>query len=224
MKSKFYLILILFLLFSCKQNDNDIDFGYDYFPMDKGSFVVYEVTQISHDINLNPQHDTLKYTLETVVGEEIVDNSGRPAREFFQYKYDLSSGELLDKRVWTKVIDGKRGEVVEENQRKIRMIFPVKEEDSWNVNAFNPEDAQVVYYENANEARTIGGFVLENTAKIVYDDFLTLVDYRKSHDTYAKGIGLVERKRKYLAINSFDTLNINRGDEIHYKLLDYGKK
>ncbi|HLW39072.1 MAG TPA: hypothetical protein VKX31_01685 [Brumimicrobium sp.] len=224
MKRLIALVLFLFFIFSCNKERENIDFGYEYFPMEEGVFVEYEVTMIAHNIHLNPQHDTIKYKLETIIGEEVVDNSGRLARKFFQSKYDLSTGEILDQRVWTRIIDENRGEVVEENQRKIRLVFPVKNGDDWNVNAFNALGNQEVYYEDVNVGRTIGGFALENTTKVMYDDFLSLVDYQKSHEIYAKGIGLVERKIKDLSINNFDTLNIQSGSEVHYKLLNYGKK
>lgn len=210
-------------LVACKKETNDVDFGFDYFPLEEGHFVEYEVMEIFHDKDLIPQHDTVRYKLRTVIGEDVLDNLGRNAKKFFRYAYSLDSGELIDQRVWATIIDeNKRGEVVEENQRKIRLVFAVKDNKEWNVNAFNTEEDNTVYFANVNTPKTINGFHFEETAKVVYGDLLSLVDYRKMHEVYAKGVGLVERSFKDLTIQNFDTTQINKGTEVHYKLLDYG--
>lgn len=218
-----FISAVLLLLFSCQKNTENIDFGYEYFPMEEGTFVEYNVLEVFHDVDIFPQHDTLEYRLKTQIGEEVIDNSGRLARKFFQYKYDLNTGDLLDQRVWTRIVDEGRGEVVEENQRIIRMVFAVKEDKEWNINAFNPQPEKDVFYSSVNEEQSINGFNFEETTKVSYDDFLSLVDYRKKHEVYAKGVGLVERSFKDFTIKNFDTTEIQKGTEMHYELVDYGK-
>src|SRR5690554_357182 len=217
------LLLVLILISSCR-NKESVDFGYEYFPMEEGHFVEYDVLEVFHDININPQHDSIRYRLKTVIGEEIVDNSGRLARKFFQYKYDPSSGALLDKRVWTRIIDGGRGEVVEENQRKIRMVFAVKKDVEWDVNAFNPENSLSVYYSDVNSSKTINSLIFEATTQVDYEDFFSLVDYRKMYEVYAKDVGLVKRSFKDLTIQNFDTLDVRKGTEIHYEVVNFGQE
>lgn len=218
------LILIIFLAGACKKDKGTVDLGYDYFPMEEGMFVLYDVQEIFHDKDLIPKHDTLRYKLKRRIGEVVLDNKGRKARKFFLTKYDALSGEVLDKRVWTRIIENGKGEIIEENQRKIRMIFAVKKEKEWDVNAFNTQGKELAYYEDVNTERWLSNYHFDETAKILYEDFLSLVDYRKKHEVYAKGVGLVQRSFKDLAINNFDTLNINKGTELHYRLIDYGKE
>lgn len=222
MKQFTFLALILIGFSACKNETTEVDLGYEYFPMKEGHFVEYDVLEVFHDVKQLPKHDTLRYRLKTVVGEEVVDNSGRLVRKFFQYKYGLKTDELLSHRVWTRLIDGKRGEVVEENKRKIKMVFPLKRGEEWNVNAYNFEKKKIIHYDDVNTEKTINGILFENTARIVYEDFFSLVDYRKMHETYAKGVGLVERSFKDLTIQNFDTLDVQKGNEIHYKLVDFG--
>lgn len=216
-----FLSLVAVLFSACKEKET-VDFGYEYFPMKEGHFVEYNVLEIAHDVNINPQHDSVRYRLKTKIGEEVLDNSGRLARKFYQYKYDLISGEVLEHRVWTKIIDGGRGEVVEENQRKIRMIFAVKKDVEWNVNAFNPESKQSVYYSDVNSRKTINSLEFEYTAQIEYEDFFSLVDYRKMYEVYAKDVGLVKRSFKNLTIQNFDTLDVRKGKEVHYEVINFG--
>lgn len=221
MKKITILSAILLGFISCKEQDS-VDFGFEYFPLKEGTFVEYEVLEVFHDVNLIPQHDTTRYRLKTQIGEEILDNIGRPVRKFFQSKYDLQSGDILDERVWTILRDGSRGEVVEENQRLIKMIFAVKNDEEWNVNAFNTNAEQQVFYSNVNKNLSTASFNFEETAKVNYEDFFSLVDYRKKYEVYAKGVGLVEKSFKDFTIKNFDTTAIQKGTEIRYQLIDYG--
>ena len=221
MKKTMIFGALLFGLIGCKESES-VDFGFDYFPLDEGVFSEYEVLEVFHDVDINPQHDTTRYVLKTRIGEVVSDNSGRPVRKFFQSRYDIPSGDLINERVWTLVRDGSRGEIVEENQRIIKMIFAVKNNEEWNVNAFNTLAVKDVFYTNVNESATINNFIFEETARVNYDDFFSLVDFRKKYEVYAKGVGLVERSFKDFSIQNFDTTDIQKGTEVHYKLINYG--
>lgn len=221
MKRTIFFSALLFGLLGCKESEA-VDFGFDYFPMTEGTFSEYEVLEVFHDVDINPQHDSIRYILKTKIGEEILDNIGRPVRKFFQFRYDISTGDLLDQRVWTLLRDGSRAEVVEENQRLIKMVFAVKNDEEWNVNAFNPMPLQEVYYSNVGESTIFQDFTFEETAKVNYEDFFSLVDYRKKHEIYARGVGLVERSFKDFTIQNFDTTDIQKGTEVHYQLINYG--
>lgn len=218
MKYLSLIVCALIVYTSCKKEENNIDFGYEYFGLSQGRYVSYDVMKISHDIT----SDTLRYKLKTVVGEDIVDNEGRTAKKLYRYAYDWETDELIDLRVWTSIIDNGRGEVVEENQRKIRLVFAVTNDKTWNVNAFNMEEEQEVYYDGIDIAYSINGFSLASIARVEYEDFFSLVDYDRKYEVYAKDIGLVHRSFKSLTINNFDTLDIQNGTETHYSLRDYG--
>jgi hypothetical protein len=222
LKRLLYFGIILFVFSSCKKDSGLPYFGYEYFGLEEGKYVTYEVMEIFHDQALVPANDTFRYVLKTVVGETIIDNAGRSANKIFRYSYDWNTGNLIDQRVWTAIIDGPRGEMVEENQRMIRLIFRVRNGKSWDINAYNTFDEQRARYEAAHRSRTINGFDLDSTAVVEMEDFLSLVDYRRKFDIYAKNIGLVQRSYKNLRIMNFDTLNIQSGTEVHYKLIDFG--
>jgi len=218
MKKLLIVFPILLLLTSCKKNEEAPYFGYEYFGLYEGRFVSYEVMEISHDIT----SDTLRYILKTVVGEDIIDNEGRTAKKIYRYAYDWETEELIDERVWTSIIDQGRGEVVEENQRKIRMVFAVTIDKTWDVNAFNPEEEQEVFYRDINKSYNINGVEVDSSVRVEYEDYFTLVDYDREYEVYGKNIGLIHRSFKELTISNFDTTDIQTGSEIHYTLRDYG--
>ncbi|MEX2485468.1 MAG: hypothetical protein WED10_12935 [Brumimicrobium sp.] len=222
MRNLFYILFFALTILSCKKSDDTPEFGYEYFGLDKGKFVTYDVMEIFHDVELSPSHDTVRYTLKTVVGEDIVDNENRTASKIFRYAYDAETDELIDERVWTAIIDQGRGEIVEENQRKIRLVFAITSDKTWNVNAFNTDDPQEVYYEDLFKPYSIGGSQIDSSVRVEYEDFFSLVDHRRKYEVYGKNIGLIHRSFKDLTIKDFDTTAIQYGTEVHYSLKDYG--
>lgn len=210
------LFLITLSLAACKKTEPPY-FGYEYFPMEEGRFVKYDVMEIVHDEDV-ALHDTSRFILKTVVGEIVQDNEGRAARKLYRYSYDKNSGELIDQRVWTQLIDGGRAEVVEENQRKIRLVFAITLDKEWDVNAFNPSSEQEVYYDEIHKEFE----ELDSTVTVEYEDELTLISYNRSFEVYGNHIGLVHRSFKDLEIENFDTTTVISGTEQHYTLIDYG--
>jgi hypothetical protein len=209
------------LSLSCRQQVNPPEFGFEYFGWEEGKYITYEVTQIFHDAAVNV-NDTNKFILKTVVGEPVIDNEGREANKFFRYSYDIETEELFDQRVWTGIIADSRGELVEENQRIIRLVFAIRPSKTWNINAFNPMEEEIAEYSDLHLPKSFYGQMFDSTATVFYEDFFSLVDYIKKYDVYAKGVGLVHRSYKDLTINNFDTLNISKGTELHYRLIDFG--
>lgn len=218
MKQLLIILSLSLLMTSCKKSEEAPNFGYEYFGLNEGRYVSYEVMEISHDIT----SDTLKYVLKTVVGEDIIDNEGRTAKKIYRYAYDWETGELIDQRVWTSIINQGRGEVVEENQRKIRMVFAVTIDKTWDVNAFNPEEEQEVFYEDINKSYNINGIAVDSSVRVEYEDYFNMVVYNRKYEVYGKGIGLIHRSFKELTISNFDTTDIQIGTEVHYTLREYG--
>lgn len=223
MKNKLlYFLFVITLVVGCRDEVPEPYFGFEYFGWEEGKYVTYEVTQIFHDEAIEPGSDTTKFILKTVIGEEIQDNEGRMAKKQFRYIFDSDTEELLDQRVWSSIIADSRGELVEENQRVIRLVFSVSAGKEWNINAFNPKDEETANYRDIHLSKSYGGYSIDSTVTVEYEDFLSLVDYIKKYDVYGKDIGLIHRSYKDLVISDFDTTNIKSGIEEHYRLIDFG--
>ncbi len=215
---KILLFSFLVLLFSCKKDNSIPELNLDYYGLQKGAFIEYQVTEISHDIDGLVQHDTMTYFLRTVIGDTFVDNEGRIANEFFRFKRIslLEDWQLID--VWTTIIADNRAELVEENQRVIKLVFPPSKGKEWNPNAFNNSNKEEYYYANIHSP--FENF--DSTLFVEQDDFFSLVDRRKKHEVYAKGVGLVHKYFKDLKISGFDTTNVQLGKELYYNYLNHG--
>jgi hypothetical protein len=218
--SLFIAGIVLFGTHSCKKPE-PVDMGYDYFPQNQGHYVIYSVHEVFVDAQVN-QKDTFDYFIKTVVGEPITDNSGRTAREFERYYSTTSNGPWNIHDVWTSIIDGPRGELVEENNRTIKLIFAPSENADWNMNAYNTLDELECYYSNIHEPYSINGNEFSSAVTVEQEDFTSFIDSRRKYEVYARGVGMVYKYFKDFVIINGNPANVKKGHFLEMKLLSYG--
>lgn len=221
MKNLLY-ILSIFVLFSCGKDTEDVDFGYSYFGWEEGRYVVYDGMYINHDASLSPAHDTTFYKLKTVVGKEYIDNEGRSAKEFTRYLWNEDDQAWEVKDLYTCIIADGRAELVEENQRKIKLVFAVTEDKFWDMNAFNTQAEQTCYYENIGVARVLNGEEFDSTVTVIHAKSGPLIQYELKFEVYAKEVGMIRKYYKDVFIPGSDTNNIELGKEEILTLTDFG--
>lgn len=191
-----FIVTVLVLLFSsCKKENEPIYFHREYFGMEEGRFVIYDATEITHDAQLG-QHDTVNYELKTVWGPVYINNEGESTREFHRYKRMNSSEDWAFLDLWTGRIDGIRAELVEENQRIVKLVFSPTEEKVWNANEYNMYEEQECYYSNIHEPFTINNIQIDSTLKVNIQYNANFIDSVDIYERYAKNIGLVYKHYK----------------------------
>ncbi len=211
------------LSFSCKKTEPyDSDLDYSYFPIQEGHFIEYHVLNIVHDEDLNPTIDSTEYYLKVSIGEKIVDNTGDSVNKLFFYvKAHIDSTYVLDK-VNTVYNNGTQGIYNLDNQKYIKLAFPARVGESWDMNAYNTYDALTSQVMVKDYSGVSNGQSFSSLLRTQQLDFFSLVDYQKAYEIYAKDIGLVEIYWKDLVINNFDTTDISRGEEIYWKYINSG--
>lgn len=216
------LITLLFLVVSsCKKDKEPFDLHYNYFPLEKGRYVVYAVDEIVID-DLLGKDDTLHYFIKTKIGDTIIDNEGRVARRYERYFRNAPNQQWTLKDVWTAIIENGRAELIEENQRIIKMVFAPDKYKEWNANAYNEYDPLSCYYRELHATASISGFSFDSTITVEQEDDSSFVHYKRKYEQYAKGIGMYYKFYKDLRIQSGDTLNVIKGAELYMRLIDYG--
>jgi hypothetical protein len=216
-------VTVLFIgLYSCKKDEVSYDLHYGYFGLIPGRYVDYDVMEIKHDVDQAIPHDTNRYQLRTVIGDTIMDNEGRIAREFLRFKRTNASQSWVQTDIWTAIIVDRRAELVEENQRMIKLAFEPSENKEWNPNAYNTYDELTAYYRDIHEKSVMGSLTFDSTLVVEQEDFFSLIDYRRKYEVYAKNVGLISKFYKDLKISGFDTSNVQSGTEIFYNCIGYG--
>jgi hypothetical protein len=206
MKNLIILALVIFATFACKKKVEDPpDLGYDYAPNTIGKYVVYDVDSVVYD---DFKNDTAyyKYRIKEKLEEVYIDNEGRNAIKLVRYIKQFSDSVSYDnmtwlvKDVWNYTKTATTLEVVEEDVRFTKLIFPVKEESTWNGNANNTIGDWEYKYTYIDKNEMINGTTFENVLMVTQkDDKNKNAIHREYYvEKFAKGVGLVYREIKDL--------------------------
>lgn len=211
---------ILLVLFACKKSEPTPSFHYEYFGMQEGRYVIYDVVEIDHEDQFDI-HDTTYYQLKTVWDQPYIDNEGRRASEFHRFVRSSPAEEWTMVDVWTGIIvDARRAEMIEENQRKVKLVFAPTSQKIWDANAYNMLGEQECYYEDIHKSANVGGNQFDSTLIVEYADQSNLVDDIRIYERYAKGVGMIEwfyKKNNYQGAPEVDF-----GKEIYYTFVSTG--
>lgn len=213
---------LIVLVEACKKDSIPVDFQYDYYDLTLGRYIEYDVVEITHDQDAAIKHDTSIYYLKTLIGDTVIDLEGRVANRFYRYKKANLTDNWVVSDLWTTLIKDRRAELVEENQRMVKLVFKPSKSKVWDHNAYNIEDEMECFYRDLNDPRVINGLSFDSTITVEQDSFISYIDYRRKYEVYAKGVGLVYKYSKDLKIDQFDTMNVKNGKEVFYKIRAYG--
>lgn len=220
MKRLLPLLMILLVLFACKKENSKVNLHHDYFGNVEGKYVVYSVKEISH--LSDGTHDTTYYHLKTVIGDTVYDNAGRLGNKFFRYTRPGGNGNWNLKDVWFIILADNKGELIEENERIVKLVFAPTEDKKWDGNIYNTQESMEYTYQDIHKPMIIGSYSLDSTVTVMQEDVFNLIQFRKKYEVYAKGIGLVKKYYQHLNINNFNVNSINTGKELFYSMIEYG--
>jgi len=209
----------LVVITSCKQ-DEPPNFHFEYFGLEEGRFVIYDVLEVDHDHAIGVHDDTM-YQLKTVWGVEYIDNQGRTAREFLRYTRPTSNDPWVFKDLWTGVYDGIRAELMEENQRTIKLVFAPTLYKQWDANAYNMGEEQDCYYRDIHQDTIINSYPFDSTLVVEIDQFYSHIDTVRKYEMYAKNVGLIY---KHYVDNHYQFAGpeVITGKEIYYTYSSHG--
>jgi hypothetical protein len=214
-------ILICFYMQACKRNvGNPVDLKQEYFPVDIGNWIIYDVVDIRHDIN----HDTLNYQIKEIITADFFDNSGRLAQRVERYVRNSDTEPWQFGDVWHSIRTSRSAEKVEEDERFVKLIFPVTEFKYWDGNAYNQRVSWEYYFDSIDYAGSVGSIVYDSLAYVMQRENSNFVEYEQAFEVYAKNIGLVEKQLIDLDVRSGMIVldSIVKGIELYQTAIDYG--
>lgn len=206
---------MLFIAFACKKKTEEPpDLGYDYAPITLGKFVVYDVDSTIYD-DFKMDTTYTKYRIKEKLEEVYIDNQGREAIKLVRYikmynplvSYDNQVWTIKD--VWNYTKTNTTLEVVEEDIRFTKLIFPVKVDALWNGNAQNTIGDWEYIYNYINRTENINGTIFNSVLLVVQKDDKSKNAIHRQYfvEKYAKDVGLVYREIKDLYSNTIKLVN-----------------
>jgi len=218
MKIKLYFILLV-IISSCKPIDYDnINYYYNYFPLQINQEKEFLVTNIVHS---SFGRDTSSYFLKEIITDYNINIEGDTVYTLERYwKVDSSlSYEIKD--VWTSKRNLGAGYLNEENITYTKLIFPLSLNIFWNGNAFNNLDYQEYSIESINIPFQLNDLIFDSAVTVIQNYKSNLLEFENAKEIYATGIGLIYKEDVQLEINSGNLSDINQGYEYYQEIINY---
>ncbi len=192
-----------------------IEFGYDYFPLEIGKYIEYDVDSIIYDIgagnNVMVRENSIQIREE--VADSFSDNEGRIVYRIERFERNDEAEEWRVKDVWSTTVTDRQAERIEENLRFIKMIFPVSENtDPWDGNKYIDDNLVIsvagesisifknwlYQYNQINIPLEVNGLNFDDVVEIYQAADSNFIELRLSYEQYARGVGLIKREMKIL--------------------------
>lgn len=187
MLKKSWLIVFSILLISCGKDAVQPDLGWDYYPLSRSTYRIY-------DVSLTTYVDTVE-TIESFQLRETITDSVLNGNEVsylmrIERREDGQSQwrsiESIRVRRTMQILDYR-----ENNKSFIKLSFPVKVGKVWDGNTLNQDSEALYSFENMTSEIP---FDESNHIKVVISDLPpNIVEQDQRYEIYAQGIGLVER-------------------------------
>ena len=220
MQSKLFLkmagLLTCLYLMGCSATtveEIDLEFGYDYFPLEVGKYRVYQVDSVIYDpILRGTRADSSTTFIRDFVVDSFLDNTGQTRYRVERAERKSASQPWNIEKTVQLYLDDNRAFWVEDNLPFIKMVFPLKPGRRWNGNVFFDPTVEIpvagesvqIYkdwsYEilEIGEAAELGDLSFSEVATVQLADSENLIELRRALEQYARGVGLIYREYNIL--------------------------
>ncbi len=186
------IVLLALLVQACSKRESakPADPGYEYFPDRVGAWVEYQVDSAWRDDTFNVD-ETKSYRLRQVVASHYTDPGGRPSMRIERFILQ-PDGEWQIRDVWTATRTTTGLEMTEEDIRRLKISFPVREGRTWDTNSLSPEPELLVAARDVDEPYQLSGHNFEKTMAVRTTVPPNFVLTRDLEERYALGVGMIE--------------------------------
>lgn len=209
------LLFIAIFFFACERViETPGPISFDYYPIKEGKYKIYQIDSIVYD-EYNCTVQTTKYQVKEVTGVQSLDGEGDPYYSIKRYMRSDSAANWVLSNIWTEKIEDNQLQRVEDNQRIIKMVFPVKEDRHWDGIVFIRRDTLVPIRGGAIDmykdwddfvCENVGNTFVDTLSNKVYTDAVKIqqvdktnnIERRFSLEVYAKNIGMVYKEMRIL--------------------------
>jgi len=199
------IILITCLLSACDEVyilPDEVDTT--YFPLEIGNYIIYQIdSTVYDDFNMVKNERTLQ--VREIVESTFTDASGeesfRIVREYRDSSLDDWGSVGYD--IWFSSFEGLNAERIEENQRYVKLAFPVSLGKIWdgNVHINIDPDGPLGYLEGweyeiseIHEPLSMNGMNFDSVLTVIQQSSGTVIDTVGAREMYAKHVGLIYKE------------------------------
>jgi hypothetical protein len=221
---------ILFIVSSCTTSTVEPDagrLGYTYFPLEEKSFVLYDIEETVYSLTAGPL--TRTYQIKEVIAEQFQDLSQEEAFKVMRYSRQNAAASWTLDSVWVAKRTAGQAIRTENNRPFVKLVFPVKDKQTWNGNALNNLGSDEYEFLQVAQPFTVAGQPFASTATVVQADDSSACSMRRVYEVYAENVGLVYKEKILVDYRQTNNIceglgDIQAGVESYQKLIAYGKE
>ena len=228
------LILILgffsgILLLTDCSSDNEIDLssvGYDYFPLEVGRYIDYQVEQEIYTADGQVTMDS--YQLRISVADSFPNDAGSITYILYRYSRSAENEDWTFQSTWSARREQIRGITVEGNVPFQTLSFPPRNGLRWDGNILNSSPPDTYTIDSLGVQYEIEGFISGESLTVIQEDLLDFVigEEDRRYEVYLKGVGLVEKGMRVLNLcttGGCGSVPIESGTIYSQKAIGYGE-
>jgi hypothetical protein len=208
----FGLFILLSIMQSCKPIYYKVEpeVGLSYFPLQKGHAVTYRVDSTIYDDFGQGNVYTNSYYMKDVVDSSFFNLENKLTHVVLRYMRPIASPDFKLIKSYMVVGNNQRVEVVEDNLRYIKLVFPYSTSITWLGNNFISSTSSSPYdflsdwdcrYINFGGTHQYENFNCDSTVTVrqyalVSSDTVSATAYGEviiANETYAKSVGMVNK-------------------------------
>ena len=193
-----FIILSLSMLVSCGKETMEIpSSSYNYFPTEKGRFVIYDVDSIVHATNDNSNDDSVyyyHYQVKEMIDSSFLDGEGNMRQVVLRYYRNDSTQDWTINSVWTQSLTSTNAYRWEENIPFHKLSFPINGEIEWNANDKNTLDQVLYQYDEIHTSRSVNTISFDSTIVVTDDGIPNAVEEISNIEIYAAGVGSIYKR------------------------------
>ncbi|WP_028982133.1 hypothetical protein [Sporocytophaga myxococcoides] len=221
-----FFFVASFLITGCSsEQDPDVS-DYQYFPIEKGMYVLYSVDKKTYGVS-DSTHSF--YYLKEIIGDTF------RAGDEVKYRVERYTKKSLTEpwpaqpdSVWSEFNSKNNVTRMENNIRFIKMTFPLENDKTWDGNAENTLGQEFYKVKDLKRTFYVDTIYFPNSVKIIQADNQNLIEKKYKVEYYAKHVGLIyKEKRIYEYDQSPSAIGkyvIKTGETFVQKIYAYGKE
>lgn len=224
-KQYLFFLLAILLVSSCKKETIvPASPSYNYFPVERGRWVEYNVDSIYHGENDNNNDDsvyTFHFQIREVIDSSFSNGQGQETQVLLRYKRQTSSENWTLINVWTQTLNLSGAYRTEDNVAYHKLAFPINSGISWNGNDANTEEEELYTYDSFHQSATVGGISFDSTLTVIQRDEENFIESIYGEERYATGVGMIYKRRDDLGKRNGVVV---KGLEYKMTLYDFGPR
>jgi hypothetical protein len=186
------------LIIACDSSDDETSpgTGTAYFPLKKGSYLVYDVSEIIYTLSVP---ETLQYQLKVAMVDKFLNTEGDSTFVIHRSKRNTEADAWTYQDTWSARKNTQEVIMNEGNISYVKLKLPVQKDLEWDGNDYNTLGEDEYTLEELNVSKSYNEQTFADCITVNQndnDDFIVYLDQRK--EVYAKDIGLVYRETTQL--------------------------